>query len=140
MQLSGLLCYFWFREAGFRFTISLSIILFQTKTGLKISLLFHFFLNNITQGSFLVLLLFLGVKKKIASTELIMFGSMKRNTIEFNSSNNWSPQTFESKELSLPSSLSLFVERNSMCYTRYQIFKKGRNICTFMVFGTQESQ
>lgn len=104
---------------------------------------FHFFLSNITQGSFFCFVLFCCCCfriKKITSTESIIFGSLKRNTIEFNSSNNSRSETIENKELSLPSPLSFFVGRNSICYIQYWVFKKGGNTCTLMVLGTRKSQ
>lgn len=47
-----------------------------------------------------------------------MFGSLQRNPIKFNSSNNWRSKTIENKEFSSPPSLFLFMgRRNSMLYT-----------------------
>lgn len=99
---------------------------------------FHFFPNNTPQGKCFVLFCLVVVFriKTITSIELIMSVSMKRNTIEFNCSNNWSSETTENKKLSLPSSLSFFVGRNNICYVQYWVFKKGGNICSFMSLDT----
>lgn len=57
--------------------------------------------------------------KKFTSIELIIFVSIKKPTPEFNSSNKWSYETIENKELSLPSSYSFLL--GEIVYVIYNI-------------------